>query len=142
VFEQPANRFVAGFIGLPSMNMLEGRIESGRFVSRQGLRISLAAGAFCADEGEPVALGLRPTDLSIGPVREGEVAIVGEASRIEYGGADIFVDLTLSGSDGVRMRVAPENAIRSGEKIEARIRMRALHLFAADGRSLRVPTGG
>jgi len=142
VFEQPANRFVAGFIGLPSMNMLEGRIESGRFVSRQGLRIPLAAGAFSADEGEPVALGLRPTDLSIGPVREGEAAIVGQASRIEYGGTDIFVDLTLSGSDGVRMRVATENAIRTGEKIEARIRLRALHLFAADGRSLRVPTGG
>lgn len=137
VFERPANRFVAGFVGLPAMNMLEGRIEQGRFVSLRGLSIDLAPGAFKLTEGKSVALGLRPTDLSIGPARHGETALVGAAARVEYGGTDIFVDLSVSEYEGVRMRVAPEFAIRDGERIEARIPLRALHLFAADGRSLR-----
>ena len=66
VFERPANRFVAGFVGLPSMNMLRGRMEGGRFVSLHGVTCELPASVFVAREGASVVLGLRPTDLAIG----------------------------------------------------------------------------
>jgi multiple sugar transport system ATP-binding protein len=137
VFERPANRFVAGFIGLPSMNMLEGRIERGRFVSGHGFSIAVPTPAGKVEEGESVTLGLRPTDLTLGAAGEGEAAIRGGVSRIEYGGADIFIDLDLAGPERLRMRAPPETAIKSGEKIEARIPLKAFHLFAADGRSLK-----
>jgi ABC-type sugar transport system ATPase subunit len=136
VFERPANRFVAGFIGLPSMNMLEGRIEKGHFISSHGFSIALPTPASKVEEGEAVTLGLRPTDIALGAPRQGEAAIVGIVSRIEYGGADIFVDLELADSERLRLR-APETAIKSGERIEARVPLRAFHLFAADGRSLK-----
>jgi ABC-type sugar transport system ATPase subunit len=138
VFERPANRFVAGFIGLPAMNMLEGRIEEGRFVSLHGFSVGAPIPTGNAVAGEFVTLGLRPTDIALGPAREGEIAIVGVVSRIEYGGADIFIDLELAGSERLRMRAPPETVVRNGEKVEARIPMRAFHLFAADGRSLKI----
>src|SRR3984885_4703654 len=46
VFERPANRFVAGFVGLPSMNMLSGRYQQGRFVSGGGVEAPLSQGGF------------------------------------------------------------------------------------------------
>ena len=141
VFERPANRFVAGFVGSPAMNMLSGRIERGRFVSAHRFSIDLPVSAFRIDEGASVSLGLRPTDLSIGPLREAEAAVIGRVARIEYGGADIFVDLALAGPERVRLRASPEATLADGERVEARIPLRALHLFAADGRSLRMRTG-
>ncbi|MGO8800830.1 MAG: ABC transporter ATP-binding protein [Roseiarcus sp.] len=141
VFERPANRFVAGFVGSPAMNMLSGRIERGRFVSAHRFSIDLPVSAFRIDEGASVSLGLRPTDLSIGPLREAEAAVIGRVARIEYGGADIFVDLALAGPERVRLRASTEATLADGERVEARIPLRALHLFAADGRSLRMRTG-
>jgi ABC-type sugar transport system ATPase subunit len=119
------------------MNMLEGRIAGGRFVSSHGFSIAVPTPSRRVEEAEPVTLGLRPTDLALGHAREGEAAIKGGVSRIEYGGADIYIDLELAGAERLRMRAPPETAIASGETIEARIATKALHLFAADGRSLK-----
>jgi ABC-type sugar transport system ATPase subunit len=137
VFERPANRFVAGFVGLPSMNMLSGRIQGGRFVSLHGVPFELPTSSFLADEGMDVVLGLRPTDLSMAPARPGEASLSGTVSRVEYGGADVFVDLALGDAESLRIRAAPENLVSVGERIGARIASAALHLFDADGASLR-----
>jgi ABC-type sugar transport system ATPase subunit len=138
VFERPANRFVAGFVGLPSMNLLPGACVEGRFVSAHGLSVPLPPGAFAPADAPRVALGLRPTDLAIGPAREGEIALKGHVARVEYGGADIFVDLALNEAERVRIRSAPEHDLAPGSALEARIAARALHLFGADGASLRI----
>ena len=61
IYNDPANLFVAGFIGSPAMNLIEGRIESGRFTTANGLAL--------VDVPSPdragVTLGLRPEDLGI-----------------------------------------------------------------------------
>jgi ABC-type sugar transport system ATPase subunit len=142
VFERPANRFVAGFVGLPSMNMLRGRMEAGRFISLHGVACELPASAFGASEGTSVVLGLRPTDLAIGRARPGEASLSGSVSRVEYGGADIFVDVALGDAERLRIRASPENSVSLGERIEARIALAALHLFDAEGASLRRPAQG
>ena len=142
VFDRPANRFVAGFVGLPSMNMLRGRIEGGRFISLHGVTCELPASVFVAPEGASVVLGLRPTDLAIGLARPGEASLSGSISRVEYGGADVFVDLALGDAERLRIRASPENSVSLGERIEARIALAALHLFDAEGASLRRPAQG
>ncbi len=58
VYERPANRFVAGFLGSPSMNFIEGRADGGRF----------GAGALvldCAAPSRAVTLAVRPEDIHI-----------------------------------------------------------------------------
>ena len=139
VFEHPANRFVAGFVGLPSMNMLSGQVKGGQFVSRHDTAFELPASAFLVREGMSVELGLRPTDLSIGPARPGELSLTGSVWRVEYGGADVFIDLALGAVERLRIRASTENPVAAGDRIEARIALSALHLFDADGMSLRRP---
>ena len=98
-----------------------------------------ASEAAWAHKGMSVELGLRPTDLSIGPARPGELSLAGSVSRVEYGGADVFVDLALGTAERLRIRASPENPVATGNRIEARIALSALHLFDADGISLRRP---
>ena len=69
VYEHPANRFVAGFIGAPPMNFIEGAIEhrgdSIRFTADAGDgAMVLPPDAAPADHHGPTVLGVRPTHLS------------------------------------------------------------------------------
>lgn len=137
VFERPANRFVAGFVGLPSMNMLSGSIKEGQFASLRGALLQLPASRFHVQEGMVVVLGLRPTDLFFGPARPGEASFSGSIARVEYAGADVFVDLALNEGERLRIRASLEKPVSVGDRIEARIASTSLHLFDAEGASLR-----
>ncbi|MEZ5933612.1 MAG: ABC transporter ATP-binding protein [Alphaproteobacteria bacterium] len=57
VYDDPANLFVAGFMGSPPMNFLHGRIENGRFVS-EGVSLPLAG----SPQNRDAVLGFRPED--------------------------------------------------------------------------------
>ncbi|MGZ3181929.1 MAG: ABC transporter ATP-binding protein [Telluria sp.] len=63
VYERPANRFVAGFLGSPSMNFVDGEVQGGRTFESGHLALTLpvAVGAARA------TLGVRPEDIHIGP---------------------------------------------------------------------------
>lgn len=60
VYNDPANLFVAGFMGSPPMNFIEGAIEGGRFT---GLGIDMALSG--NTENKKVTLGFRPEDAQI-----------------------------------------------------------------------------
>ncbi|MFM2288012.1 MAG: hypothetical protein RL684_1155 [Pseudomonadota bacterium] len=89
VYERPANRYVAGFLGAPPMNFIEGRLviagDAWRFEA-PGLSLPLprhgapGAGTGAGAAGQPVLLGLRPEQLRL--LLPGEVAHedAGEAS--------------------------------------------------------------
>ncbi|MFM8699411.1 MAG: ABC transporter ATP-binding protein, partial [Phycisphaerales bacterium] len=59
-YARPADSVVAGFVGMPVMNFVEGRVESGAFVGG-GLRLGLPAGRWPAVPAGPVVLGARPS---------------------------------------------------------------------------------
>ncbi len=68
LYERPANRFVAGFIGSPAMNFIEGELTAGgtRFVAPGGvLSMSMTAGNGVAGMSRNVTLGVRPEDLHL-----------------------------------------------------------------------------
>jgi multiple sugar transport system ATP-binding protein len=68
LYDRPANLFVAGFIGSPSMNLLRGRVVVSNgapsFVTEDGLSMPLGA-APPASDGRPVTLGIRPEHLIV-----------------------------------------------------------------------------
>ena len=68
IYQRPANRFVAGFLGFPPMNFFAGRVEEGRFLCNAP-EFSLELDAPL--EPGPAVLGLRPEELSpgAGPLR-------------------------------------------------------------------------
>ena len=73
LYEQPANTFVATFIGLPPMNMFDGKIEGGKFVCDLfEYELNDAQKAKLADyEGKEVILGVRPENIT----RDGNITL-------------------------------------------------------------------
>ncbi|WP_282608537.1 ABC transporter ATP-binding protein [Pelagibius sp. Alg239-R121] len=61
IYNDPANLFVAGFIGSPAMNLIEGRIENGVFVTQGGFAVTKVE----APNRSGLVLGVRPEDLTI-----------------------------------------------------------------------------
>ncbi len=66
LYDRPANLFVAGFIGSPAMNMLEGRIEGGVFHGAGGIAWPLPPGAPTSGD---VVYGIRPEHFRLDPDR-------------------------------------------------------------------------
>ncbi len=58
IYNDPANLFVAGFIGAPAMNLITGELQQGRFVAP-----GVSIGGFGAHTRGAVVLGVRPEDL-------------------------------------------------------------------------------
>src|SRR5689334_17849832 len=72
LYERPANRFVAGFIGTPPVNLLEATVAAdGRGVTVAGATLPVGAAqsaALASRSGGAVTIGVRPEHLAHGPV--------------------------------------------------------------------------
>ncbi|VGQ18784.1 Multiple sugar-binding transport ATP-binding protein msmK [Streptococcus pyogenes] len=69
LYNLPANKFVAGFIGSPAMNFFEVEVKDGRIVSEDGLAIAIPEGQAkmleaAGYKGKKVIFGIRPEDIS------------------------------------------------------------------------------
>ena len=107
LYNHPVNRFVAGFIGSPKMNFLDGRIaareEGATVLDVGGATVRLPRALPGAVEGEPVALGVRPEHLSVDPalgIPLGEVKV----DLIENLGGETL--LYARAGDGQKLTVA------------------------------------
>ena len=65
LFHNPANLFVAAFMGSPSMNLVDATVRGGR-VSFAGFSVPLGSGSPLAGDERRVVLGIRPTDFKHG----------------------------------------------------------------------------
>ena len=84
IYNNPANLFVAGFIGSPSMNFIKGDIENGQFVSKGCLIKNIEK-----DPMKDVILGVRPEDMEI--VNNGSSHIEAMIYSIELTGEQTIV---------------------------------------------------
>ncbi|QCJ01124.1 ABC transporter ATP-binding protein [Agrobacterium larrymoorei] len=124
LYDTPANLFVAGFIGSPAMNFIEGTIRDGRFASTDGTVIDLG-GRNAPANGTAVKLGIRPEHLHLDV--DGAKA---EVITVEPTGSETLVALKYAGQDVVaafRDRIAA----RPGDIITIRPDLAKLHLFDA-----------
>ena len=104
VYNQPANEFVAGFVGEPPMNFLDCTLErsnAGLTVVHAGFRLALSdrqADRLTAGSAEQnVRIGIRPDNLAIEPGAEGTLDVPGEIFVTEPLGGDMIVEVTLGG---------------------------------------------
>jgi multiple sugar transport system ATP-binding protein len=68
LYDRPANLFVAGFIGSPAMNMIEGRFSgAGRNVLLMADGTELPLPPLQMPEGHPIVYGMRPEQVRIDP---------------------------------------------------------------------------
>ena len=106
LYDRPANAFVAGFIGSPSMNLMHAPVEGGA-VRFGASTIPLTREQEEALTGQAVTVGIRPEDMTLG--REGEGARVA-VTLVEELGADAYVYGRLADESGTLETVATEPA--------------------------------
>jgi ABC-type sugar transport system ATPase subunit len=129
LFDRPTNRFVAGFIGSPSMNFLSGRLETD---SSAVVGDSFAVPVVGRTEGD-VILGVRPNDLRL----SSDGGIVGTVSLIEPMGWEAHVHVAVGAA---RLLLRVETFDLDGLVVGSPIRMSAarVHLFADDSEGARL----
>jgi multiple sugar transport system ATP-binding protein len=125
IYSNPANTFVAGFIGSPPMNLVKGAIAGGRFT---GPDISVAA-AGIADRAA-VTLGVRPEDTRISG---GEAALNGSIYALEPTGDMTLVGLRLE--DGTFFNVKADRDYRQPLGTPVAIAFDAKRMYFFDGAS-------
>jgi ABC-type sugar transport system ATPase subunit len=140
VYESPANKFVAGFIGTPPMNFLDGRLEregDGLLFVSDVLRIPLAAERRpdpTPESGEAVTLGVRPEAMALADA-PGPTTIRGQLVLAEVLGATTHLHVEVGGRRLIAA-VPSGPAPAPGAAVNLSSDPRRLHLFAADGSSL------
>ncbi|MBX5159234.1 MULTISPECIES: sn-glycerol-3-phosphate ABC transporter ATP-binding protein UgpC [unclassified Rhizobium] len=127
LYDQPANLFVAGFIGSPGMNLIHGQVSrSGpvEFVADGGGRLPLPEGTTLA-RGAAITYGIRPEHLTIG-----QGPVTAEVALVEPTGAEIQVTAKL-GADNLVVTVRERLELRAGDKLGLAPDLSKLHLFDA-----------
>ena len=124
IYDHPANMFVAGFIGSPSMNFLKGKIKlNGKpsFVVDGGIELPLAS-APQGSNGKPAVYGIRPEHFSVGGDVKTEVIVI-EPTGSE---TQVFARIGTEQVVGVfRERVAA----KPGEMLAVTPDTKMVHLF-------------
>ncbi|GHB21825.1 ABC transporter ATP-binding protein [Salinicola rhizosphaerae] len=128
LYEHPANRFVAGFIGNPSMNFLRATHSDGA-VSGEGFRLTLDAGLREASEshGGDIWVGVRPEHLSVAQ-GEAENRIDGRVEVVETLGAVTVVQVNV-GDATLTAQLSGHRQIEIGEPLSLTCESDKLHLF-------------
>ncbi|TIV99122.1 MAG: sn-glycerol-3-phosphate ABC transporter ATP-binding protein UgpC [Mesorhizobium sp.] len=144
VFQRPATRFVAGFIGSPPMNLQEATVDDGKVVFAGGQSLPLP-GRFKArvSAGDNVVFGLRPDDLyPVGHgLHSGDAADVHEmelpVTVTEPLGNETLVFAEFDRRDWVSRMLNPR-PLKAGDRVAMHFDLSQAHLFSAEtGKSLR-----
>jgi multiple sugar transport system ATP-binding protein len=139
VYERPVNRFVAGFIGSPAMNLLSGRLTCAPAwqLALDGIQLPLgelgsaAAAALAGHLEAEMTVGVRPEDLRIAPGGAGSVSQPTFSARLELiepVGNEIFVTARLGAAD-LTLRVPPQPLPSPGMPITLTFQPERLHFF-------------
>lgn len=143
LYERPANRFVAGFIGTPTMGFLDAEVIgkeadsaivrplSGTEVNR-GIRLPVAL-----ENGARVTLGIRPEHCRLVTADEGDAA--GTVVMLERLGADTFAFVDVPGCiESMAVRIdRSATTIQPGAKVGIRLLAEHCLLFDADGEAIK-----
>jgi len=137
VYDHPINRFVAGFIGSPSMNFVDCRIvQDGDSLcaAADGLQLKIPTGKQALVQsyaGRDAVLGIRPEHIGLASdttrcdCREGFKAVV---RVVESAGSEKIVHARVEGHSLVA-RLDPHTRLKTGEIVEFAVRMETAHIF-------------
>jgi len=142
LYDNPCNLFVAGFIGTPPMNFLDGVIKKNqeRYVVHVGgfdlplLESRLSYDKVALYDGKDVVVGIRPENLHL----EGEYMTAPTAGVLtvdvelaELMGSEIYV-YAKQGENNLIAKVPPHTKVKVGETMEIAVDCNNIHLFDRD----------
>ncbi|AXY24610.1 sugar ABC transporter ATP-binding protein [Suicoccus acidiformans] len=137
LYYNPANIFVAEFIGSPQMNMITGRLwkqpESIEFHSgdlRLALPEAIVKRLTAEPVGQEVVLGIRPENINFAGELEGPNVVEIVTKNVEQVGSDTFVYYDFEGATRINSaRFNPPRHVPIGETIRVELEMENIHLF-------------
>ena len=136
LYNRPRNTFVAGFIGSPRMNLIEGIVETAEAgtisFAAPGLPVlTLPAVAHGIKAGEKATLGIRPEDFELNPAGgQGWPATISVA---EQHGANSFLHCTLANGEPILVHEQGQSKVGRGDTLLVAPRPGQWHLFDAGG---------
>jgi multiple sugar transport system ATP-binding protein len=135
IYTKPANIFVAGFVGTPSMNFLKGMIRKegdNLFFISPCINVMIDRGLLEYD-GEEVVCGIRPEDIDVKDMLVSD-SLQAIAEIVEDMGSEKL--LYLSGKEGLELivRVPPSTICKEGTKVSFSFNPQKLHFFKNDQR--------
>ncbi len=130
IYNQPATLYVAGFVGAPSMNMLDAVVEDGRLaIAGAVARLVLPARyANAARSGAPVVVGIRPEALRLGPESGAELSLPVEIDVVELTGPEQVTTVRI-GTQKLTATLPPRALVTKGQRCAFTFDEDALRLF-------------
>ena len=119
LYDEPANMFVAGFIGSPSMNFLDVTVKDGKPVLKSGYTVDVAAPDTASTS---LSYGIRPEHLSLGD--NGAPATV---KVLEPLGSETLLQVTLEGTN-VTLLIKDRVTVKPGDTVHVQLD-HATHFF-------------
>ncbi|SDP71112.1 carbohydrate ABC transporter ATP-binding protein, CUT1 family [Rhodoferax sp. OV413] len=146
IYTDPANTFVARFIGTPPMNLIEARIEPrGLVIGKAVLPLPEHLAALGQQAARDVLLGIRPQALGLG-----NGVLAGQMVLVEHVGAESIVSIKLDhantahsedgeSGDDVMVVVQGYSDLRTGQPVQLSLDLGEAVLFERNGQRIRVP---
>ena len=133
LYNKPANKFVAGFIGSPPMNFINMKIadEGGKVVAtHKDFKITPTSeqqAKLKSYVGKDVIFGIRPEDLISESNKENKIKAVVDV--VEPLGAEVFLSISTSDGSQLTARLDPHNIFHVGDNIELGVTIEKAHFF-------------
>ena len=132
LYNAPANKFVAGFIGAPQMNFLAGRLD-GR-VLRLECGMVRDVPVATPGTGETVTLGVRPE--AIGVSLDGHGDEQAKVQNYEQLGAITYIYATFANGERLTVQLARQIPLKRGQTIGVTFNTENFHIFGPDETAL------
>lgn len=141
LYQYPSNRFVAAFIGSPTMNFIPVEIKGNLVISHPGFRLTLPGmweDALAGYKGHSIILGIRPEHFSLSvPAPKN---LQGGVLRVEALGSETYLTVRFQ-EQQLQVRVSPERRFSIGQELWLAIATDKVHLFDSHSeQSLLLPT--
>ena len=137
LYHNPANLFVAGFIGSPAMNMMEGKISG---ISDNSLEVELEGQhkvkVLCnpnenAQTGAQVHFGVRPEHLD--PEGNGDAKIPAKVFAVERLGGETYLYVNTREGREFTVHAPGDKVVSEGEEISVGVSSESCHVFNYQG---------
>ncbi|XHX76260.1 MAG: ABC transporter ATP-binding protein [Stenomitos frigidus ULC029] len=134
LYNHPANRFVAEFIGSPPMNFLPVQFKAPLLITHPQFRLTLPEAwetVLKPYDGQTLTLGIRPEHLNIGAAAPKNLPV--QVELVEALGSETYLAVRFVGASDettlLQARIEPDRAIRLGEELWLSISADKIHFF-------------
>jgi len=137
LYHNPANLFVAGFIGSPSMNFMDGKISGisdnnieFELENLQKMQVHCSPGEEITT-GEPIKVGVRPEHLEL--TENSDTKLQGEVFAVERLGGETYLYVNTEKNEELTVHAAGDKVVGVGDLVSIGFSSKNCHLFNERG---------